>query len=323
MSIKAYLFDAQGVDHEVTLADVAAENIGEKQILWVDVTDPGEQDLGQVATSLKIEGDVLRMALAASDGPRIMTQGDHVYIRVIAPMVDGIHFRGRILSLIAGPNYVVALHSGAIGFLERFDEQTRGDTQLGEFDSGTFLVALLDRFITSYFEVLDMLADKVDHLDENALKNRRDRDLLNDIVQLRNQVTELRRMLTPHRQVFATLASPDFDKVAFPGSTPDFGSLRDKLEKALDGVENARDMVIGSFDVFTSVMAQSTNDTVRVLTIITVVIGLSGVIAGVMGMNFTDWEFFHTGVIGFMLVVAAIIVLATVTLLLAKWRRLY
>jgi len=323
MPVKAYLFDAQGVDHAVDLAEVTAESIAENQIVWVDVTDAGDADVSQLKSSLEIKDEVMASAMRASDHPQIFTVGDNVQITVLVPQEEGNHFRALPLQLIAGPNYVVALHAGPVPFLDSFDEQTRGDTQLGELDSATFLIALLDRFINSYFEVLDALGAKVDRLDENALRNRRGSRLLNEIVELRHQVTELRRILTPHRQVFATLASPDFDKLAFPGTSPDFSELQGRMEKALEGVETTREMVIGSFDVFTTVVAQNTNDTVRILTVVTVVIGLSGVLAGVMGMNFPDWEFFHTGFTGFATVVAAMVMLSAVLLILAKWRRIF
>ncbi len=185
MPVKAYLFDAQGMDHEVRLAEVAEENISENQILWIDATDISEQDLSQVGASLEIESKVLTIASRNLDRPRIVTMGKYVNITLVAPLVDGHHIKALPISLITGPNYLITLHSGAVSFLEKFDEQTRGDTQLGELDSGTFLVALLDRFLNSYFEVLDTLGVKVDRLDENALKSRRGGNLLSDIVQFR------------------------------------------------------------------------------------------------------------------------------------------
>jgi Mg2+ and Co2+ transporter CorA len=323
MPIKAYLFDAQGVDHPIELDECLAENIGENQLLWINASDSQEQELLQVGASLEIPDKVLGKAFEPTNRPYIETAGNLVQLTVIAPLLQGLHFKALTLQLIAGDNYVIAIHQGTIDFLNQFDEQTRGDTQLGELDSGTFLVALLNRFINSYFEVLDTLSGKVDRLDESALENKHGGNLLNEIVQLRHQVTELRTLLSPHRQVFTTLAGVDFEKMAFGDSNPDFGSILDRVEKALDAVENMRQMVIGSFEVFTSVMAQDTNDTVRLLTVVTVVIGLSGVVAGVMGMNFTDVEFFKTGLFGFITVVSSMILLGVAVLVLAKWRRLY
>jgi Mg2+ and Co2+ transporter CorA len=323
MSIESYLFDAQGADHREKLRDGLAKSIGDDQLLWIDATDPSEEELGQITGALGLKESALAAATRPTRHPRIENHNDFVHMTVMAPLCEGKHYKGTPVELIAGRNYVVALHREAIDFIQSFDEQTHGDTKLGELDSGTFLTAILNRFINRYFELLDDLGLEVDRLDERALKSRRGQTFLNRIVQLRHQVSELRWILAPHRQVFATLAGPDFGKVAFVDSTADFAGLLDRMEKALSGVEVTREMVIGSFEVFTTVTAHNTNESVRLLTIITVVIGLSGVIAGVMGMNFADWEFFKTGAFGVMVVVAGMVVLTVVTLALAKWRNLF
>lgn len=323
MPIKAYLFDAQGVDHQIDPDDNLAEQIGNDQLLWIVAADAQKDEFLRVGASLKISDDVLNDVLNSPTVPRIQTVENFVHITLIVPKLEGIHFKPLALELIAGPNYVLAIHCDQIDFLNKFDEQTRGNTQLGEFDSGTFMVALLNRFINTYFDVLDTLGSKIDHLDETALENKAGQKLLTSIVQLRHQVTELRTLLAPHRQVFTTLAGVDFEKMAFGDSNPDFKGILARVEKALEGVESTREMVIGSFEVFTSITAQNTNDTVRLLTVVTVVIGLSGVIAGVMGMNFTDVDFFKTGFIGFAIVVTGMVLLAIAVLYYAKRRRLY
>lgn len=323
MPIEAYLFDAQGQDHEIEIEECIAESIGDKQLLWINARDVSRNELREIASSLDITDKVLEKALNTANGPRLELIDKCIHLRIIAPEMQGIHFKAIKLDIIAGNNYLVAIYKDTIEFLRKFDEETRGDTQLGELDTGTFLVALLNRFINTYFEALDKLSIKVDTLDERALSNQSGQRLLSHIVELRHQVTELRVLLAPHRQIFTTLAGVDFGKMAFGDNTPPFDAVLDRVEKALDSVENTREMVIGSFEVFTSVMAQNTNDSVRLLTVITVVIGLSGVIAGIMGMNFTDISFFKTGLLGFVLVVACMIIVALGVLALAKWRRLY
>ena len=59
-----------------------------------------------------------------------------------------------------------------------------------------------------------------------------------------------------------------------------------RLERALEAITNARDMLIGTFDVHMTRTAQRTNDVMRVLTLASVMLLPSVVLAGVMGMNF-------------------------------------
>ena len=88
----------------------------------------------------------------------------------------------------------------------------------------------------------------------------------------------------------------------------------------MDMVENARDLVVGSFELFSSQTALTANETMKVLTFVTVVIGMLAVIGGILGMNF-EAPFFKTGVVGFSVAVGLMLVLAAGAVLLGHRRR--
>jgi Mg2+ and Co2+ transporter CorA len=127
-------------------------------------------------------------------------------------------------------------------------------------------------------------------------------------------------MLAPHRNLFSALARPDFRPDADGDANAHFLALDERFARAIDAVENARDLVVGSFELFSTRTAQRTNDTMRALTVFTVLIGTLAVVAGVLGMNFPA-PFFHSGGRGFWIAVAAMATLAVAGLALARWRR--
>lgn len=224
------------------------------------------------------------------------------------------------LDLFSGPNYVVTFHPEPIEFLQNFDQHVQGDTQIGRLTGPSFLAALLDWHVSSYFGVLNKLEDKVDALDEAALLQSATQEFLADLVDVRRRVAEVRQMLAPHREVFAALARPDFEVVASSEAAAHFRALNDRLERALDNVEHAREIIIGTFELFMTGTAQSTNDTMKILTLVTVISGFLGVIAGVMGMNF-EVDFYKSGLVGFLAVVASMLFLTGLVVALARWRR--
>jgi magnesium transporter len=84
-------------------------------------------------------------------------------------------------------------------------------------------------------------------------------------------------------------------------------------------VERTRDVLVGSFDLFTSLSAQTTNELVKALTFVTVVIGVFAAVAGLLGMNF-DLPLFKSGTAGFIWVVGALLALSGASLWIAKRR---
>ena len=88
----------------------------------------------------------------------------------------------------------------------------------------------------------------------------------------------------------------------------------------MDAVEMARELVVGSFELFTTRSAQRTNDTMRVLTFVTVLLGTLAVVAGAMGMNFKA-PLFDTGKTGFWVTVGLMGLVTVVATVVARWRK--
>jgi Mg2+ and Co2+ transporter CorA len=116
------------------------------------------------------------------------------------------------------------------------------------------------------------------------------------------------------------LSRPDFRPQEGQAVDQHFLTLDGRFERAMDMVENARDLVVGSFELFSSKTAIATNDQMRVLTFVTVVLGMLAVLAGIFGMNF-DAPFFHSSGTGFWVAVGVMAGLLAIALIAGKLRR--
>lgn len=324
MTIRAYLYDADGTDREVPFDAQLTQTLTDRQLLWIDLTGQDRGEIEQIGEALKFHRQSVRNLLNPIGRPRLDHYGVYFQINVIAvearPAGTETSFEPIALDFFSGPNYVVTVHPKALQFLHDFQEQVRGDTQLGELTSATFLGALMDWHVGGYFRVLDELELSVDRLDEAVLTHPDDHEFLEDLVDLRRRVGELRRLLTPHREVFAALARPDFASIAQTESAAQFRSLADRFERAVESVENARELVLGSFDLYMTGTSRRTNDSVRALTIVTVALGVIGAVAGLMGTNF-EVTFFKAGNLGFALMLLAMLLLIALVLWLARRNR--
>ena len=86
--------------------------------------------------------------------------------------------------------------------------------------------------------------------------------------------------------MFARLASPELDHISSAQSSEAFRALSRQVADVIATIEDTREMLLGSFDILMSRTGQRTNDVMKVLTIASVVILPSTLIAGVLGMNF-------------------------------------
>ena len=81
--------------------------------------------------------------------------------------------------------------------------------------------------------------------------------------------------------------------------------------QALDAAREAKESTRGSFDLIVARIGQRTNDIMKVLTLVTVILLPATVLAGVMGMNFQlglfDLVWMFWVVIGTMLGIAVLV----------------
>ncbi|AWN24076.1 magnesium transporter CorA [Deinococcus irradiatisoli] len=321
MTIRAFLYDADGTDQAVELGNDALSHLSDRQLLWIDITGEDPNEIERIGSVIHLHRESIKNLLNPIGRPRLDQFKDYFQINVVAIAANKhegeTSFRTIPLDFFAGPNYVVTIHVEALQFLHDFDDRVRENSGLGALDSATFLAALLDWHISSYFRVLESFEETIDDLDEEILLHPTDREFLGDLVTLRRRVGELRRTLAPHREVFSSLARPDFQGLGTTEAGPAFRSLFDRFERAMDAAEKARELVIGSFDLYMAGTSRKTNDAVQVLTIVTVSLGVIGAVAGVMGTNF-QVDFFKAGLHGFLWMVLGMLALIALVLFVAR-----
>jgi magnesium transporter len=174
--------------------------------------------------------------------------------------------------------------------------------------------------VESYLHAVSDFEAAVDRLEVALLASKVHREYLGDLARLRRGASRLRRMLAPHRHLFGALARPDFRPDDDGVADKQFRVLEQRFERAMDAVENTRQLVVGTFELFTTRSAERTNDTMRVLTFATVLLGSLAVVAGTLGMNFKT-PFFDTGDTGFWASIVLMLALAIAATAFARWRR--
>lgn len=318
--LRAYLFDAEGEDREVQLSEELVCGLSESQLLWVDVPGRKAGELERVVPLLGLDQRAVQQLADPSPQPGVESYGETFRVDVQALREHNGRLRGDELNIVVGPNYLLTVHPENVGFVEDFADQQRGNGKLGRLTSQTFLAALLNWHLNSYLHEVEALEGKLDPLDEAILQRPTNREFLGDLVCYRRRAGELRHLLASHRDVYATLSRPDFKALADEESARNFDALEDRFERALTAIEGLREAILGSFDVYMTSLGQRTNETMRLLTVVTVVMGLWALVAGIFGMNF-DATFQHSSWHGFELVVALLLLATLLILWLTRKRQ--
>lgn len=318
MTVRVLLFDAEGNDTELSLSNVPGLKLTAHQLLWVDIEGEAPPDLDAALAPLQLlDSTVQKLRRPHLARPGLTHHGGYVSLNMNAACADRSF---TPLVLVAGENFVVTSHPQGIRALTEFTEQVQGDTQLGKLDSAAFLNVLLSRFLETYFEAVNPIEQASDELDTELLRAAPRQEPLDQLVELRRVVGVLRRELAAHRPVFMHLASPDFVVYAGDEREAQFNTLLVQFDHALETVGHTRELVLASFDLYMSSLSRRTNDIMRVLTVVTLALGMAASVAGLMGMNFQA-DIFKAGNRGFWDVIVGTGLLTVTFVIVGRWRR--
>ena len=311
------LFDRDQVDHLDGLSERPRRLKG-SMLLWVDVDRASEQDAREVAEAFGLD-DGTRDRLASSSPGRAVFADHGRYIHVTAYATHEEDGDLVALECVVGEKWVVTAHDRPVPVLDEFAERASGSGQTGELDGPSFLAALLEWVLGSYSEAFERIEHALEDFDVQAMRGEGDADQdIEQLVSVRREVGGLRRALSDHRSTLVALTYPELEALGDHASGERFQSLLQRFESTLEEARDARDVVVGSFDVLIARTGLRTNEIMKVLTLASVILLPGALVAGVLGMNFkvglfeTNWLFY--------VVVVAIVAIAPLVVGLAKLR---
>ncbi len=167
------------------------------------------------------------------------------------------------------------------------------------------LYLVVDQLVDSFFPVLTRFDDRIDEIEDDILKLPTESQL-GELFDMKRTLVSLRKVVTPQRDMFATLLS---GVGGLEGMTQEderyFRDLYDHLIRISDLVDSYRDLLTGAMDTHLSTVSNRLNVVMKQLAIIATVFLPLSFLTGFFGQNFSllvnhalnhDWTFWVFGV---------------------------
>jgi magnesium transporter len=287
-------------------------------IVWVDVRDPGPEELEMLREELGFHRLALEDVARQRQRPKVDEYPEYFFVVLYAPLP---HVRDRELrtveiDMFVGKNYVVTCHPAEIPSLDdavQRWERTEPDLRA---QVGFLLHVIADSVIDSFFPIVDGIEDRLDAL-ELAMFSLRAKYSPEELLAIKRNLYTLRKAIYPLREVFNTFLRRD--QVIFSSETyPYFQDAYDHVLRLLDIIDIERDMATGALEAQLSVVSNRLNETMKRLTVIAICVAIMGAVFGAWGMNFDEVPLHHLGVRGFYILGAATAVIVGIVLAVAR-----
>jgi magnesium transporter len=314
--VSAILFDRDQVDHLDDLPD-RPERLNGSKLLWVDLDQRSAERAAEIADVFKLD-DSTRDRLASSSGRAVFEDyGRYIHVTTYSPCEEEDEVL-IALECVVGKNWVITAHDRPVAVLQEFAKRVSGSGDTGVLDGPAFLATLLEWVLDAYSGAFERLEERLEEFDVQAMRGQGAERDIERLVAERREVGVLRRALAAHRSALTALTHPELEALGNDASGERFQSLLRRFEATVQEARDARESIVGSFDVLIARTGHRTNHIMKVLTLTSVILLPAAVIAGVMGMNFKVGLFEWTWL--FYLVLALMLAVAFVTLGAAKLR---
>lgn len=317
--ITSLLFRSGEPPAQFKLADLKQLITQNENFVWVDLANYTEADLRNIAAELGLHPVAIKAALEGWHRPRLdnfSTRKHYLVTATIAHLNANTHqVLAAELDLFVGNNFLVSVHKAPLPFGKKITERAKQSPELVKLDAAFMLYIVLDEFLEYYEELSDHIEVETGEMEIRALKDASD-SFLTDLVQLKQYIFALTRLVDQHRKVFATLVRPDNPLTNGAEVIPYFQDLESHFERLMDTLQPAKEAINGAFEIYVSHMAHKTNQVIKILTMLSTVLLPTTVIISLFGTNIVGLS--QYGVLDFALMISLIVITSSILLILFR-----
>jgi len=260
---------------------------------WVDLLDP-DDDVLLRAIPAGVQPTALERLQAPIEHddeprPRLETHGDYIFGVLVVPLAAAdreVVFQE--IDVVATRDQLLTVRKTPAGG-EPFQCDELRAARLEQQDSvGMCLYHLIDEVAEAYLDAIDIFDEGIDEL-EDRVEDWEPVRIRGRISQLRHDLLRVRRALSPTRDAARAVLD---DRVELDGEElfPKeieirFADSYDKLLRASDGIDLARDLLAGVRDYLQAQIANDQNEVMKRLTVVASILLVPTFIVGLYGQN--------------------------------------
>ena len=270
-------------------AKLNIDSINWKGFSWVNIAPPTQKEIDYLAENYHFHPLDLDDTLSRRQRPKIDEYKDYLFLVFHFPIYskeDKVITASQI-SVFIGQDFLITIHKGVFKPLVKLfreceiDDESR-EEYMGQ-GAGFLLYRILDRLVDYCQPILNKVGDGIEDIEDDIFSETKG-DTIREISRLRRDVIAFRRIIWPMRAVIGRL-EPKIRRFINIDISAYFGDMVDHLDRIWDGLDEYKEIIEGLNDTHDSLVTNRTNETIRLLTIITTIMLPLTVVSSFFGMN--------------------------------------
>jgi magnesium transporter len=254
-------------------------------VVWADVAEATEADAAALRQAFGLHELAVEAAVQRETNPKVESYGRYLYI-----VLHGINFQAaehtfetNETDFFVALNFLVTIHDGQRRSIAHVAELcARADHILAE-GPVALLHRIVDTMVDHYRPEVDELEERLEEIEKSVIESPTD-EQVGEILAIKRDITNLRRVVIPQRDVVGRLARREFDLIGQEMSYR-FRDVYDQLVRMADDSIVFQDRVTGILDAHLASVSNRLANVSRLLAVIAALFGPMTVITGLFGMN--------------------------------------
>jgi magnesium transporter len=254
-------------------------------VVWVDLAAPSIPESLILTDTFAFHPLSTEDAMARIQYPKIEAYDGYLYI-----ILHGIDFHSgdpgfatHDVDFFLGPNYLVTVHDGHSRSIAELKENICRNSKMMSEGPVALFHRIVDAMVDAYRPEVEKLEDRLDVLERRVFEAP-DPSLIRSILGAKREVSSLRRIITPQRDVISRLARREFVDISSEMSFK-FRDVYDHLVRVADDSTMFQDRITGILDGHLTNVSNRLNEVMKVLTVVATVFMPLTVLSGLWGMN--------------------------------------
>ena len=249
--------------------------------IWVDLIAPTPDQAQQVGDALSLHPLIIEDVLEGNQRAKIESTDGVVHI-VLFHLEYGERVSASELDIVLGDGFLLTVHDGD------WDPRTAhhlvgGVGPILKRGPDHLLWAIADDLIDGYFPFADRIGDAIDEV-QDVVVRKATPDSLEALFLLKRELIQVRRAISPVREVFNQLTNRD-EALISKDELVYFRDIYDHVIRLTDELDNYRELASATLDVYLTQVNNNLSVIMKRLTGVTVILAGVGAIAGIFGMS--------------------------------------
>jgi magnesium transporter len=274
-----------GRTEQVTSLDRSWLDPASGAILWVDIAAPSVPESLILSDTFGFHPLAVEDAMSDLEYPKAEAYDRYLYVVLHGLMYtkgdEG--FATHDVDFFIGRNFLVTVHDGTSRSVQEIrDHCPRNTSMLGDGPIALFH-RIVDRMVDRYLPEVEEFEDWMDEI-EDSVFSAPSPAVVRDILDLKRQISALRRIAIPQRDVIGRLARREFTDISSEMAYR-FRDVYDHIVRLNDAAMMLQDRSTGVLDAHLSNVNNRLNQVMKVLTVMATVFMPLTLLSGLWGMN--------------------------------------